>query len=94
MTEYFLVNNQDYFAAGYIVSHDQVYVDTTAGLGTAAAVETDDVASARTALYRQVQERPAENSERTTLTSAELDRVAAKLDEQFKVISTDGLQSC
>jgi hypothetical protein len=94
MTEYFLVNNQDYFAAGYIVSHDQVYVDTTAGLGTAVAFKAADAASAKAALYQQVQSRAAANSQRVALTDAERDRVIQKLDAQFKLVSTDDLQSC
>jgi hypothetical protein len=94
MTEYFLVNNQDYFAAGYIVSNGGVYVDTTAGLGTAVATKTDNPADAKTELYRQVQANAAQTSERTELTASEHDRITAKLDEQFKVVSTDELQSC
>lgn len=94
MHDYFLVNNQDYFAAGYIVSHDKVYVETTAGLGTAASVKANNPADAKTALYALVQAHAAENSARSELTDAELTQLAAKLDEQFRVLDTNDLQSC
>lgn len=94
MSDYFLVNSQDYFAAGYIVSNGGVYVDTTAGLGTAVTVKASSAAEAKPQLYALVQAHAAETSERTDLTDAEHDRVAAKLDEQFRVLGTADLQSC
>ncbi|WP_225048259.1 hypothetical protein [Lacticaseibacillus kribbianus] len=37
MIDYYLINQQDYFAAGYTISRGQAYVDTTGGLETAAS---------------------------------------------------------
>lgn len=94
MTEYFLVNHQDYFAAGFIVNNGGAYVDTTTGLSTAATFKTDDEASAKSALYQQVLTRPTAGSERDQLTDQEQAQLTKKLDEKFKVISTENLESC
>ena len=94
MTEYFLINAQDYFAASYTISRGQVYVDTTGGLETAVACNAADTATAKAELYRRVLAKPAAHSERTELTEAEKERLIAKLDEQFKAVGTDELASC
>ena len=94
MTEYFLINQQDYFAAGFIVNNGSPYVDTAAGLDVAAAVKTDTPMNAKTALYQQVLTHPAAGSERPALTEQEQVQLTRKLDESFKIISTDNLESC
>ncbi|MFC6163181.1 hypothetical protein ACFP3T_00565 [Lactiplantibacillus dongliensis] len=94
MTEYFLVNHQDYFAAGFIVNNGAAYIDTTTGLDTAATAKTDDPARAKAALYQQVLTRPTVGSERNQLTEPEQVQLTQQLDDRFKVISTDNLQSC
>jgi len=94
MTEYFLINHQDYFAAGFIINNGAAYVDTAAGLDVAVAVKTDAPASAKTALYHQVLTHPAAGSERTTLTEQEQTQLTQKLDENFSLISTNNLESC
>ncbi|AKP64143.1 hypothetical protein FC99_GL000771 [Levilactobacillus koreensis JCM 16448] len=94
MTEYFLVNHQDYFATGFIINNGGAYVDTAAGLDVAAAVKTADPASAKTALYHQVLTHPAAGSERDQLTEQEQAQLTQKLDENFSLISTDNLESC
>ena len=94
MIEYYLINNQDYFAAGYTVSRDLAYVDTTGGLETAASFKANTAAEAKAALYAQVLAHPAAQSERQTLTDADKTRLADKLDVDFKVIGTADLASC
>ncbi|WP_263853620.1 hypothetical protein [Levilactobacillus mulengensis] len=39
MTEFFLVNQQDYFAAGFMVNNGNAYIDTAAGLDVAGSGE-------------------------------------------------------
>lgn len=94
MTEYFLINQQDYFAAGFIINNGAAYVDTAAGLDVAVAVKENTPAAAKTALYQQVLTHPAAGSERPQLTEAEQARLTQKLDESFTLISTDNLESC
>ncbi|KRN01470.1 hypothetical protein FD13_GL000996 [Levilactobacillus senmaizukei DSM 21775 = NBRC 103853] len=94
MTEYFLVNQQDYFAAGFIVNNGTAYLDTAAGLDVAVAVKADAPASAKTELYRQVLTHPAAGSERTQLTDQEQVRLTQKLDEGFDLTSTENLEGC
>lgn len=94
MIEFYLINNQDYFAAGYTVSRDQAYVDTTGGLETAVATKAASAELAKADLYRQVLAHPAPASERTELSEEEKARLTAKLDEQFKVLGTSDLASC
>lgn len=94
MTEYFLVNQQDYFATGFLVNHQAAYVDTAAGLDVAAAVKAVDAATAKAALYQQILTHPVTGSERPQLTPPEQARLTQKLDDNFSVISTDGLESC
>ncbi|MCH4123391.1 MAG: hypothetical protein LKH74_00920 [Levilactobacillus sp.] len=94
MTQYFLVNQQDYFAAGFMIHNGSVSVDTVAGLDVAAAVNSDSPASAKTALYQQVAVHPAAGSERTQLTAAEQAQLTQKLAAQFTVTGTDDLEGC
>lgn len=94
MTEYFLINHQDYFAAGFVVNNGTAYVNTAAGLDVAVAVKTDSPTNAKTALYQQVLQQPTAGSERNTLTEQEQAQLTRKLDENFSLISTDNLESC
>ncbi|WP_125702250.1 hypothetical protein [Lacticaseibacillus daqingensis] len=94
MIEYYLINKQDYFAAGYTISRGQAYVDTTGGLKTAASVKAATAAAAKASLYAQVLATPAAQSERTTLTAVDEARLTAKLDADFEVIGTADLASC
>lgn len=94
MTTYFLVNHQDYFAVGFIVNNGTAYVDTAAGLDIAVAVQADTPTSAKTDLYQQVLMHPAASSERPQLTEQEQARLIQKLEEDFTLVSTDGLESC
>lgn len=94
MTEYFLVNQQDYFAAGFTVNHGNAYVDTAAGLDVAAAVKSATPTDAKAALYQQVLTHPAAGSERSQLSEQEQAQLTEKLDARFEIISTDNLESC
>lgn len=94
MTEYYLVNGQEYFAAGFVISNGQVYVNTTTGLDTAAFAKADDALIAKAALYQQVQQTAATFSEQSSLTPEQEAQLTAKLDAQFKVVRTEDLMSC
>ncbi|AYM02248.1 hypothetical protein [Levilactobacillus yiduensis] len=94
MTEYFLVNQQDYFAAGFTVNNDNAYIDTAAGLDVAAATKSETPTDAKATLYHQVLTHPAAGSERAQLTEQEQAQLTQKLDASFDIISTDNLESC
>lgn len=94
MTEYYLINQQDYFATGFVVNNGTAYVNVAAGLDVAAMIKTADPAMAKTNLYHQVLTHPAAGSERTKLTDQEQTRLTQKLDANFSLISTDNLESC
>lgn len=93
-TEYFLVNEQDYFVAGYVVSNDKAYIETTGGLATALAYDATNPKEAKEKLYAMALARPVERSERTELTAEDRQRLVDKLDHDFKVVGTDQLMSC
>ncbi|WP_143463560.1 hypothetical protein [Levilactobacillus enshiensis] len=58
------------------------------------AVKADTPTSAKTDLYQQVLMHPAASSERPQLTEQEQARLIQKLEADFALVSTDGLESC
>ena len=94
MTTYFLINHQDYFAAGFIVNDGVAYIDTTTSFSAAASVKRATATIAKAGLYAQTLAHPTPGSERTVLTDVERTQLTKQLDTQFQVISTENLQSC